>query len=393
VLHIVEPTLSDEKGHCYSFARSLCVAASGDPITLWAARGARLPAMPPGVEVRPHFRRRLRRLQAPFLYRRLLGQEGRILVETAERNDLLFLDWAAGGRRIPPAKVFLYFHWYKERPGKRRMLARVARRQPDLVLFGPTPTVVEVFRACGFPRVELVPYPISQAASGPASAPPALPGPAPAAAPRSALPPPAAPEATPRFRRILFAGAARQDKGFGAFVDLVVHLAAAGAATPVAVQANLDRPDGYDEATRRDLARLRAAAYAPLEALPDPLPADAYAASYAGGICVQPYHARKFADRVSGVTLDALAAGCPVVAVEGTWSARLVERFGAGRVVPDTRPETLLAAVRAVEAGYEGYAAAARRGGLVLLEENDARRLYAAIAAATPGGGAPATSA
>jgi hypothetical protein len=198
---------------------------------------------------------------------------------------------------------------------------------------------------------------------------------------------------TPPFRRILFAGAARQDKGFGAFVDLVLHLARTSAATPVALQANLDHPDRYDEATRRDLERLRAAAYAPLEALPDPLPADDYAASFAGGICMQPYHAQKFADRVSGVTLDALTAGCPVVAVEGTWSARMVDRFGAGRVVPDTRPETLLAAVRAIEAGYDRFAAAARRGGQALLEENDARRLYAAIAAESPGGGAPTSSA
>ena len=367
MLHIVEPTLSDEKGHCYSFARSLCIAAGGDPITLWAAREARLPAMPPGVEVRQHFHRRFRRLQAPFLYRRLIEQGGRILVETAERNDLLFLDWAAGSRRIPPGKVFLYFHWYRERPGKRRMLARVARRQPDLVLFGPTPTVVQVFRECGFQKVELVPYPISQPAS--------------AAAPPSS------------FRRILFAGAARQDKGFGAFVDLVEALSRTGSATPVAVQAHLDHPHGYDEATRRDVARLRAAAYAPLDTLPDPMPADAYAASFLGGICVQPYHAQKFADRVSGVTLDALTAGCPVVVVNGTWSARMVDRFGAGLVVPDTRPETLLAAVRAIEAGYAAYAAAASRGGRALLEENDARRLYAAIAAETPGGGTPASSA
>jgi hypothetical protein len=380
VLHVVEPTLKDEKGHCYSFARSLCAAAGGDPISLWVARDARLPAMPAGVVVRPHFHRRFRRIQAPLLYRKLLAGDGRILVETAERNDLLFLDWAAGGRRIPPGKVFLYFHWYRERAGKRRMLARVARRQPDLGLFGPTPTVVRVLRECGFPRVDLVPYPISGPGSG------TQPGAGSGAATGAA-------EDPPRFRRVLFAGAARQDKGFGAFADLVVHLAATGATTPVAVQANLDRVEGYDDATRRDLGRLRAARYAPLEALPDPLPADAYAASFAGGICVQPYDAAKFADRVSGVTLDALTAGCPVVAVQGTWSARVVERFGAGRVVPDTRPETLLAAVRAIVAAYGPCSEAARRGGRVLLEENDARRLYAAMAAAAPGGGAPAASA
>jgi UDP:flavonoid glycosyltransferase YjiC (YdhE family) len=98
-------------------------------------------------------------------------------------------------------------------------------------------------------------------------------------------------------------------------------------------------------------------------------------------------------DRVSGVTLDALTAGCPVVAVEGTWSARVVERFGAGRVVPDTSPATLLSAVRAVEAGYAALAEGARRAGRVLLEENDARALYDAVAGGAPGDGAPTSSA
>ncbi|MEI6226205.1 MAG: hypothetical protein WCS72_15790 [Deltaproteobacteria bacterium] len=367
VIHVVEPTLKDQRGHCYSFNLSLCRAAGGAPIRLWAARGASLPGLPPGVEVVRHFHRALRRIQAPFLYRRLLAGNERVLVSTAERTDLLALDLASGGRPIPPGRFFLYFHWFTERPGKRQAIERLARRQPGLGILGPTETVVGIFRECGFPRAALVPYPISQA--------------------------PTAPEDPSAFRRVLFAGAPRSDKGFGEFVGLVEELARTGASLPVAFQADLGDVGRYRADVRVDLERVRALGYPAIEVLPDPLPADQYAGTFRGGICVQPYQARKFVDRVSGVTLDALTAGCPVVAVEGTWSARVVERFGAGRVVPDTSPATLLSAVRAVEAGYEGLAEGARRAGRALLEENDARALYDAVTGGAPGESAPETSA
>ncbi len=367
MIHVVEQLLKDQRGHCYSFNLSLCRAAGGAPIRLWVARGASLPGLPPGVEVVRHFFRGLGRIQAPFLYRRLLASGQRVLVSTAERTDLIALDLASGGRPIPPDRFFLYFHWFTDRPGKRKALERLARRQPGLTILGPTETVVGIYRGFGFPRTAVVPYPISAA--------------------------PAAPEGPVPFRRVLFAGSPRSDKGFGAFAGLVEEMARTGAGLPVAFQADLADTGRYRTDVRGDLERIRALGYPSLEVLPDPLPADQYAGTFRGGICVQPYQAMKFVDRVSGVTLDALLAGCPVVAVEGTWSARVVERFGAGRVVADTSPGALLAAVHAIEAGYAAHAEGARRGGRAMLEENDARALYDVVAGAGPGEGAPTSSA
>jgi len=358
LLHLVEPTLVGEIGHERSFAESLWLAASGAPVRVWAGRAARLAGTPPWVTVERHFVRSLRKLQAPFLYRRLLSEPGRVLVATATRLDLLSLDWAAGRRAIPPGKVNLYFHWFRDSASKRRTLARIARRHPGLVALGPTASVVEAFRACGFRHAELAPYPITPArGEGP-------------------------PEAVP-FSHLLFAGAPRQDKGFGRFADLVELLARRGETLPVAYQ-RAARTDRYEEATRRDLARLDRLGYPALRVHAEPLPAEAYAALFAGGVCLQPYDAADFADRVSGVTLDALSAGCPVVALAGTWSARAVARFDAGVVVDDAAPETLLAAVRSVLARYARLQAGARRGGAVLQEENHGRRLYAAVMAARP---------
>lgn len=354
ILHLVEPTLVGETGHELSFAESLWLAAAGDPVVVWAGRAARLPAVPPWVRVERHFVRPLRRLQAPLLYRRLLAGPGRMLVATAARLDLIWLDWAAGRQEIPPGKVSLYFHWFRDSPSKRRTLERAARRRPGLVVLGPTPTVVDVFRSCGFRHAVVAPYPITPVRREGAGESP--------------------------FRHLLFAGRARQDKGFGAFADLVELLSRRGEVIPVTYQRAEDA-GRYEEATRRDLARLDRLGYPGLRTEAEPLSAPAYAALFSGGICIQPYDAADFADRVSGVTLDALSAGCPVVALRGTWSARAVERFGAGAVVDDVSAETLLGAVRRVVDGYGAFQAGARRGGAVLQEENDGRKLYAAVMA------------
>lgn len=47
-------------------------------------------------------------------------------------------------------------------------------------------------------------------------------------------------------------------------------------------------------------------------------------------VALIPYQVRPFRTRTSGVTVDALLAGKPVVAIRGTWSGDLIERYGAG---------------------------------------------------------------
>jgi hypothetical protein len=116
-IHIIEPTLESEAGHCHSFVESLCRAAARD---------------------RP----------------------------TAAKED--------GFRRL-------------------------AGKQPNIVILAPTPSVGNLFSRCGFAHTKMVPYPIT---------------------PRADFPD----DASTGFRHLLFAGAARQDKGFSAMVDLVGFL-------------------------------------------------------------------------------------------------------------------------------------------------------------------------
>ncbi len=357
LIHIVEPTLEGEAGHCYSFVSSLCRArgATGPDLCVWAGRRARLPRLSaPGVTVRPYFRRSLRRIEECLLLARLLKGPGRIFIPTAGRTDLVILGLAAPGE-VPPGKAFLFFHWVRPAPGKEDRIREAARRQPHLAVLAPTESVAEVFRRCGFGATRVVPYPITPVAGTDAG------GPA-------------------DFRHLLYAGAARHDKGFGAVVDLVARLAETGRNLPVVVQASPDHYDRYDQRTRADVARLEKIDYPRLEIRRDTLGPGEYAALFRGAICLQPYSRADFVDRISGVTMDALSAGAPVVATSGTWMARVVERFAAGRAVDDLSPGSLLAAVEEIRADYGGRGGNALQAGLVLQEENSARRLFSILA-------------
>lgn len=356
LLHIVEPTLASEAGHCHSFVETLC-RAGPDPrgFRVWCGRGAALPGLAAlGVPLERRFHRRVRRLQQWALLRRLLRGPDRILVSTAGRTDMLLLDWAARGR-IAPRKVFLYVHWFRPTPRKLAFLRRMARRQPELVVLGPTPTVVDVFAEAGFARHAVVPYPATPPRDLAAAAPSG-------------------------FRHVLFAGAAREDKGFSHVVGLV-ELLAGRLDLPVVLQTATDPNDRHDEPTRAALARLAAVPSPALELRGETLDAHAYAELFGGAICLQPYDPREFADRVSGVTLDAMAAGAPVVTVPGTWIARVVERFGAGAVAASAAPEDLLRAVERVREAYPAHRDAALAAGRTLRGEHDARRLLEVLTA------------
>lgn len=354
-VHVVEPTLVDEAGHCHSFIGAVCAAGPERRFEVWAGRDvAPLFADLPQVTLHPHFRRRIRRLQAPLLYRRLLRGPGRLFLPTAGTTDLTLIDLAAQGR-VPPHRATCFFHWIRPSPSRRRRLARVARRQPHLAVLGPTPEIVAALRECGFGDARLVPYPVSTRAA----------------------PPPG----VPAFRHLLFAGAARRDKGFERVVDLVALLHERGEALPVAVQTSARHYGKGDEAIRSDLERLLALGYPGLRVHPQTLETGAYLALFHGAICLQPYRREEFAGRVSAVTVDALASGAPVITTAGTWMARAVERRQAGIALDDPSAAALLDAVRAVLADYDRYSAGARKAAEAIQEEHSGVHLLRAVSA------------
>ena len=353
-LHIIEPTLTGDVGHCHSLIRALAGAAAPQAeLTVWAGTQAASFWQGPG-RLAPVFHRRWRRLQAYWLYRRLLRQPGHILVATAGTADLVSADWAARGV-IPPRKLFLFVHWLNAKPSKARRLAAIARRQPHIEILAPSPSVADFFRQCGF-KATVVPYPLE---------PQALP----------------AAEGSPVFKHLLVAGAARLDKGFAQVVDLVAELQRRGLDWPVTVQTSVEPRHQHDQALAQQLGRLRATGYAALRTPDQALgPAD-YRALFDGAIVVQPYSAQDFQDRISGVTLDALGAGCPVVVTAGTWAARLVQRFDAGIATEDLSADGLLRAISPVRQDFARYAVNARRAAASVRAEHSAQGLMDVVLA------------
>ena len=351
MLNIVEPTLTTDAGHCGSFINALCTASTGEvPFRLWVNHQAKVAFNFTHVKIRRYFYRRLRRLQSYFLYRQLLSSSNKLFVSTAGRTDLLMLNLAARGT-IPPGKVFLYFHWFNPTASKLRSLKKLAMRQPNLVILGPTPSVVNVFKEAGFVDARVVPYPI-----------------------------------TPRksdglinqqaFRYLLYAGAARQDKGFKQIVDLVEYLHLQKSQIPVTIQTSAEHFDKCDAETKADIERLKSVPYPYLTLKTEMLSPVEYEALFAGAIAIQLYSTNDFSDRISGITLDAFSGGCPVISTSATWIARMVERFDAGLVTNNMSPDAVLKSIAAIIADYSRYNKNAITAGQALQQENSANTLY-----------------
>ncbi len=348
-LQIIEPTLSGVAGHCLSLVRALVDAAPERDITVWAGRGAAAVWQPPG-RLQALFHRRWRRLQALWLMRRLLRRPGPILVATAGTSDLVIADWAAtlaATGRIAPHQLYLFVHWLGGKPGKAQRLSAIARRQPHIEILAPTPAVVDFFAGCGFPAT-LVPYPLAPSVTS---------------------------NSPPGFRHLLVAGGARLDKGFAEVVDLVAALQQRGLLWPITVQISSEDRHRNDPVLLEHITRLRSLGYAGLVLQATTLDPAAYRALFDGAVVLQPYRAQDFQSRVSGVTLDALAAGAPVVVTAGTWMADLVQRFGAGVATADLSAAGLIQAIESVLARHAQLANQAKAAAATVLAEHSARRL------------------
>ena len=130
-----------------------------------------------------------------------------------------------------------------------------------------------------------------------------------------------------------------------------------------------------------EIDRLGKIGYPHLTVRAETLRGEEYRELFRGAVCLQPYDPADFADRVSGVTLDALSQGCPVVTRKGTWMGRVVERFEAGRAVEAVEPHRLLSAAEEIVREYGRYRKNALQAGGELQREFRSSRLFEIVAA------------
>jgi hypothetical protein len=349
-INIIEPTLMSETGHCYSFLNSLCKVSKKIPLCLWVNRNIDVGFAGHNVQVKRFFYRKIRRLQCYALYKKLLATQEKLFISTAGTTDLILLDWVSRGK-ISRGKVYLYFHWLNISERKLIHLRKIAKKQPNLMILGPTPSVINIFLQAGFENARIVPYPISEQTQHDE-------------------------KDHSEFTGLLYAGAARQDKGISDVVNLVEYMSKRGLQIPFRLQNSPDHRGKYDAVTKAEIQRLEKIPYPYLQLFPQTLNPDEYANLFNGAICIQLYSAAVFSDRISGVTLDALTAGSPIVSTAGTWTARMVARFNAGIIIDSHEPEQILSAIQEVINEYPRYCKNALTGGQILQQENSAEILF-----------------
>ena len=355
---IVDPTLRDKAGHCYSFIRSFIegrdAVAPATQIVVYADRRAHgLFDNSGNVTLHRHFSRRLRKLQTPLLYRRLLRAGGNVFIPTATRVDLTSLA-AMAYKHIADGNVTAYVHWFRDTEARRKQLRWIARKAPGIKILTPCSSVLDLFGECGFASCELVPYPVSMAE-------------------------PLQPQKNAEFEKVIYAGAARRDKGFHSIVSWITSHRDELVDTPVTIQASPPHSGKRSREIEADLQKLRQARCANLTILDETLSEDEYARLFQGAICLQLYAPDKFSDRVSGVTLDALTRGAPVIAIEGTWTARIIADRGAGIVIDSPVSEAITEAVKNIQSDYRAFAARAVATGSEIRRTHDPRKLFEAV--------------
>lgn len=352
---LVEPRLAGGRGHYAELARAIVAGLSdrAEEVEIVSAPGA---AATCGGLAPDGGRPRIAWQERPLVS--ALAE-----VETLRRSDPRCRPLLLTARGIHAAacsmpgssgdaleRSAILFHW---RPGDLldRVLHRAAASARRRVLaLATTEEVAASLRALGWRRVRAIDYPI-------------LAPPPPAAAPWS---------------HVLMAGSLRFNKGLASLVALAERWSRDRAEIPLLVQSSTKHAGRHGRREAPLLARLERSGHRGLRCDPAPLDRAAYLGNFRGAITLVAYDPATFAGQVSGVALDAVLSGSPIVASEGTEPASLVREFGAGEVVAFGDADALDRAIRRLIERWEDASAAARRAAAVLAARHDPRRFVEA---------------
>ena len=104
-----------------------------------------------------------------------------------------------------------------------------------------------------------------------------------------------------------------------------------------------------------------------------------YQELFLGAICLLVYDQTQYADKFSGVTLDAFYAGCPVITVGDTWMGDITLRFNAGIVLKQPTITTISDAILKIIDQYSYYHENAKRAAQYLIAAHDPKHSLQAV--------------
>jgi len=397
VFCILDPSLRDFVGHHFAYDHAVAGAAETagfEAVTL--GHGRVIPEIARTMRVEPCFRRDIWD-RHPFA-QRVPGLPGRLLNQALGIQEFA-RDLRRGLHRLnlPPGSVLLgHMITAKHLPGLTWVLGRgLPRGGRDITailllryqsFFYDNPVAARAFRrlerlvAAGR-RIRLasdsarLAEQIGRLTSLPVEV-----------LPIPHTPPPQIPAPQRDSGRIRFVslGNARDEKGFLEILEAIERLRAEPgglAGMEFVLQANDAAPD-----VAAAIEAFAAACPPEVTLLPQALDAQAYdEALAAADVVLLPYWRSIYEARTSGVFLEAVAAGKPVIASADTWMSDELARHGAaGVLVPDRDPAALASAIRQVARDHAVLAARAASARGAVLAQHSAAALVAQCAGEPP---------
>tara|TARA_B110000438_G_scaffold30743_1_gene30176 strand:+ start:550 stop:1665 length:1116 start_codon:yes stop_codon:yes gene_type:complete len=352
LLHIVEPTLANQAGHCFNHTQSLVNANHSLDIQLWIDNRGTSLFQDSECSVQGWFSRRWRKFQLAGCYIRCLREGGGVFVPTAGQLDMWILDilQRLGVGRGNDSTVILHFHQFNQTRKKERRLRVWAQRHPEWHILATTERLLRQFREVGFRQCAVVHYP--------------------AVIP---TPPESSSGGTPR---LLYAGALRDDKGFSRVAEYLEFLVEQRVDWPTRVQCSppsFKSTGEMEQGSANALMRLRALDYPKLELIDRTLPMAEYHSLFQDAICLQLYDRVAYGNKISAVALEALYLGSPLITVSDTWMGDVVTKYGAGVVLDELSNATIHDAVQHVREDFPAFQKRAQAAGQALARLHDPR--------------------
>jgi glycosyltransferase involved in cell wall biosynthesis len=139
-------------------------------------------------------------------------------------------------------------------------------------------------------------------------------------------------------------GNARKEKGFAEILAAIDILNSDGGLPDARFTLQSSDPDEHSAAA---LAGFRSAAAKCVSMVARPLDDDGYLRLLRDSdVLLLPYHVERYRDRTSGVFCEAMTAGKPAIATEGSFLGLEVHRQGIGWLARDRDPSSLAAVIR-----------------------------------------------
>lgn len=346
-LHIVEPTLYDQTGHGYSYVLSILQAnvTYNYPIQVWLDKRGKNLFQNINCLTHKYFYRHLRRLQKFCLYFRLLRTSDTIFITTSELLDLQIIIFYSKFISIR-AKIFLHFHQFKQTPKKLKALHHMVKHGHNIQILTPTQKLADVFARQGWQNCAVIPCPTFYPS-------------------RDII------EITATCHKVLYAGAARADKGFPLVVALLQYLRNANIQTVFEIQISKPNSQRYDTRTAQALELLSSLPKDNLILHSDTLEQTEYLNLFNNAICLLLYEQNSYHDKFSGVALDAFYAGCPVITIRDTWMGDVTERFDAGIALTTLTVTELHKSIEFITANYASFQSNAKKAAKELQKLHD----------------------